>query len=61
VARAADQALGIEVAIAERRSGFGRGAREGVGDFAFTPDQAHAAPTAAGDGLERNARLCVLL
>src|SRR4029450_12222270 len=55
VARVADQALGIEVAVAERRFGFGRGAREGVGDFAFTPDQAPAAPTAARDGVERNA------
>ena len=35
VARAADQPLGIEVAVAERRLGLGRGAREGVGDLAL--------------------------
>ena len=55
VAGAADQPLGIERAVAERRLGFGRGAGEGVGDLALVRDQAHAAPAAAGDGLERDA------
>ena len=61
VARAADQPLGIEIAVAEGRFGFGRGAREGVGDLALGLDQPHAAPAAAGDGLQRDACLRVLL
>ena len=32
-------------------------AREGIGDLAFVRDQPHAAPAAAGDRLERDARL----
>ena len=60
VARAADQPLGIEIAVAEGRLGLGRGAREGVGDLALGLDQPHAAPAAAGDGFQRDARLRVL-
>ena len=61
VARAADQTLGVEVAVAERRLGLGASAREGVGDLAFALDQAHAAPAATGNGFQRNAGLRVLL
>ena len=61
VARMADQPLGIEIAVAEGRFGLGRGARKGVGNLALFLEQPHATPAAAGDGFERDARLCVLL
>ena len=60
VARTTNQPLGIERAVAERRLGFGRGAGEGIGDLGLVLQQPHAAPAAAGDRLERDARLGVL-
>ena len=61
VARLAHQPLGIESAVAEGRLRLGRRTREGIGDVAFVRDQPHAAPAAAGDRLERDAGLCMLL
>ena len=54
MAGAADQALGVEGTVAERGLGFRRSALEGIGDLALLPDQAHAAPAAAGNGLDHD-------
>ena len=56
VARAADQTLGIEVAVAERRLGLRAGAREGVEDLASALHRPHAPAAATGDGLSAPCR-----
>ncbi len=50
----ADQALDIDAIAAEGRPGLGLAARIGLFQLCRVIDDAHAAPAAAGDGLDHD-------
>ena len=54
VARATDDALDVEVAVAERGRGLGAAARVGLVQLVDAADDPHAAPAAAGDRLDHH-------
>ena len=54
VARAADQPLDVEAAVAERGERFGAAARVGLLHLLGALDDAHAAPSPAGDRLQHH-------
>src|SRR4029078_5671545 len=54
MARLADQALDIDVAVAESRLGFGLAARIGLLQLRSLLDEPHAAPAAPGNGLDHD-------
>ena len=56
MAGAVDQALGVERPVAEGARRLRLAAGEGVGDFVFAGDRAHAAPAAAGDRFQHDRR-----
>ncbi len=58
--RALDQPLGIERSVAESARRFGSAAREGLRDLVRAPHCAHAAPAAAGHGLQHDRRMDLL-
>ena len=54
VARADDELLDVERGIAEGRTGFALGHREGIGECRRIDHDPHAASAAAGRGLEHD-------
>src|SRR5947207_2707765 len=56
VPRPRKKRLEVEVAAAERRLGLGAAARPCLVELLGTPDDAHAAPATAGDGLHHGGR-----